>query len=349
MGLPEILIEFKAAASTAVTRSGNGIAALILRDGSNAAVSYSYTKLADIVQSHWTAANHDILRKTFLGGPARVLVERIGADDTYDAALARLKHKKWNYLAIPDLAEDGASAIADWIIAQRADKKTFKAVLAGYAANNEGIINFATEGIKEGTKTYAAAQYCARIAGILAGTPLDASCTYAVLPEVTSITESADPDKDVDDGKLILIDDGAHIKIGRAVNSLTTLTGGKTADMQKIKIVDGMDLMRDDIRAAFEDNYIGIANSYDNKQLFVNAVNVYLAGLVRDGVLYDAYDNSAYIDIAAQRAWLESKDPAWADKDDNEVKEANTGSYVFAGCGVKFQDAIEDLRFSIVM
>lgn len=349
MGLPEILIEFKAAASTAVSRSGNGIAALILRDKSNETLSYSYPKEASVVKSHWTASSLDMINKTFLGGPSRVLVERIGTEDTYDAALERLTHKKWNYLAIPDLAEDDVKGIADWIIAQRGDKKTFKAVLPNYAANHEGIINFATDGIQVGTKAYTTAQYCARMAGVLAGTPLNASCTYAVLPEVTAITESTDPDGDIDAGKLILINDGENIKIGRGVNSLSALTGNKTEDMKKIKIVDGMDLIRDDIRNSFENNYIGIANSYDNKQLFVNAVGVYLSGLVRSGVLYDAYDNKAFVDLNAQRDWLEQKDAAWAEKSDNEIKAANTGSYVFAGCDVKFQDAIEDLRFSIMM
>lgn len=348
MGLPEILIEFKAAASTAVSRSGNGIVALILRDATNSTVSYSYTREAQIVKSHWTAANLDYLNKVFLGRPARVLVERIGAEDGYTAALDRLKNKRWNYLAIPDLTEDGQE-IADWIIAQREAKKTFKAVLPNYAADNEAIINFATEDIKVGTKTYTAAQYCVRIAGLVAGMPLNASCTYSVLPEVESISESTNPNGDIDSGKLILINDGASIKIGRGVNSLTTINGSKTDDMKKIKIVEGMDLMRDDIRTSFEDNYIGVANSYDNKLLFINAVNVYLSGLVRDGVLYDAYNNTAYIDIDAQRRWLESKDPSYAGYSDEEIKKADTSSYVFAGCSVKFQDAIEDLAFSIMM
>ena len=352
MGLPEIMIEFKTAASTAVSRSGNGVAALILRDttsSANTLQSYSYTREAQVVKAHWTAANLDYINKTFLGNPSRVLVERIGGDDTYDAALGRLKSKKWNYLAIPDLADEDCNEIGEWIVAQRGDGKTFKAVLPNYAANHEGVINFATGDIKVDSKTYTASQYCPRIAGLIAGTPLDASCTYAALPEVDSITESIDPDGDVDAGKLILINDGTNIKIGRAINSLVTLNGNKTEDMQKVKIVDGMDLIRDDIRKAFEDNYIGIANSYDNKVLFVNAVNVYLSGLVRDGVLYDAYDNRAYIDVAAQRAWLEGKDPAYAEYGDEDIKKANTGSRVFAAAAVKFCDAIEDLVFAIYM
>ena len=60
------------------------------------ALNVFFAFLCAIIQS----ANYDYISKTFLGGPQRVIVERIGAEDTYDDALARLKNKKWNYLAI---------------------------------------------------------------------------------------------------------------------------------------------------------------------------------------------------------------------------------------------------------
>ena len=113
MGLPEINIVFQSKAETAIKRSANGIVALILRDATKGDItSYSYTNESEVVKSHWTTANYDYISKTFLGGPQRVIVERIGAEDTYDDALARLKNKKWNYLAIPSLA-DNEKDIAD--------------------------------------------------------------------------------------------------------------------------------------------------------------------------------------------------------------------------------------------
>ena len=348
MGLPEVLIEFKAASSTAINRIGQGVVALILRDETAEGTSYSYGKMSAVSGSDWSDENAAYIRLAFLGNPGRVLVERIGTDDEYTDVLLRLKNKKWNYLAIPGLASEDQKEIGDWIIDQRSNKKTFKAVLANYDGDHEAIINFATDGIVTAEKTYTSAEYCARIAGLIAGLGVDSACTYEVLPEVKSITESADPDSDIDAGKLILINDGANIKIARGINSLVTMNG-KTADMKKIKIVDAMDLMRDDIASAFENNYIGIANSYDNKLLFINAVNVYLAGLVRDNVLYDEYDNTAQIDVEAQRAWLENQDPKYADYSDEEIKKADTKSFVFAACDVKFQDAIEDLHFTIYM
>lgn len=348
MGMPELLIQIKSAATTAVTRSGRGVVALILKDGTSQTDTFKYAKMSSVVKSHWTTANYDYIQKTFDGEPSRVIVERIdatGGDLT--EALARLKAKNWNYLAVPAATTDEVTEVAAWIKSERSGGKTFKAVLPNTAADNEGIINFATDDIVVGKKTYSTEEYCCRIAGILAGTDLDNSATYTVLSEVSEITESSDPDTDVENGKLILINDGEHIKLGRAVNSLKTVGTGKTADMKKIKIMDGLDLMCDDIRKSFEENYIGEANSYDNKLLFINAVNVYLAGLERDGVLYDEYDNAAFIDVDSQRAYLEGLDPSYAEKSDDEIKRASTGSRVYVGCNVKMQDAIEDLSFTI--
>ncbi len=350
MGMPELIIAFKKAAETAVLRSGRGIVALILKDTANDTKSYSLSKENQVEKGHWTAENLDYIQKTFLGGPNLVLIERVGSEETLEEALGRLKNKKWNYLAIPDLTEDEAATVLEWIIAQRKNTKTFKAVLPNCAADNEGIINFATEGIEVGTKKYTAAQYCGRIAGILAGTPLDNSCTYTVLPEVTAITESADADKDINAGKLILFNDGTQIKIARGVNSLVELGETKTEDMKKIKIVEGMDLVRDDIRNTWNENYVGKkVNKYDNKILFVNAVNIYFRALAVEGVMDDSYDNLSFIDIAAQRTWLSKKNSIWVEKTDEEVKTANTGSYAFIGANAMFCDAMEDLNFAIYM
>lgn len=106
--------------------------------------------------------------------------------------------------------------------------------------------------------------------------------------------------------------------------------------------------MRDDIRTTFENNYIGINNSYDNKIMFVAAVNQYFDSLVRQGVLYDEYENAADIDVNAQREWLAEKYDI-SEYTDDQIRKAKTGSFVFLIASVQFVDAIEDLRFAINM
>ena len=65
-------------------------------------------------------------------------------------------------------------------------------------------------------------------------------------------------------------------------------------------------------------------------------------------VLYDEYDNLAEIDSDAQRKWLAERYDISGYSDD-EILKARTGSYVFAKASIQFNDAIEDLRFSISM
>ena len=352
MGLPEIIFKLKEKSDTAIKRSGNGVVALILADGTKTDTSYAYSKLTDVTKAHWTNDNYDYIRLAFLGEPKSVIVERVAATNTsYTDALKRLAVKKFNYLAVPGIASANVSDISDWISAQRsANRRAKKAVLPNSAGDSEAIINFTTSDIKTDTKTYTTAQYCARIAGLLAGIPLSQSSTYRVLPEVVSITESTTPDTDINAGKFILINDGAQIKTGRGVNSLQTVSGGKTEDMKKIKIVEGMDLIADDILSAFENDYVGqVANSYDNKQLFVTAVQKYINDMTDEGVLYPNFENAVYIDLDAQRKYLAEQGKDVTAMTDEEIKKANTGSKVFIAADLQFEDAMEDLTFGVTI
>jgi len=348
MGLPKILIEFKTLAETIIARSERGIVAVILKDNSNTTESHTYTKESEIVKSHFTASNLAYLSLIFMGNPSKVIVERMQTDSDISVALERLKNKHWYYLTVPSVTDDEKDTVVEFIKNMRNTfHKTFKAVLPSCDANFEGIINFCTDNIKVGSKTYTTSEFCARIAGILAGLPLNRSATYFALNEITSITESETPDEDVDNGKLILINDGIKIKIARGVNSFTDFNDEKGEDFSKIKIIEAIDMMRDDVRTTFEDEFVGkVENSYDNKIVFVAAVNKYFKDLANRGVLYDEFDNKAEIDIESTRQWLSlTKDvSSW---EDEKIKTANTGTYVFLKANVQVQDAIEDMNFGI--
>ena len=350
MGLPKILIEFKTLAETFITRSERGIVAVILKDNSNTTETHTYSKESEVTKSHYTASNLAFLSLVFMGNPSKVIVERVSTDGDISVALERLKNKQWYYLTVPGVTEEEKEIVLQFIKEQRTQfHRTFKSVLPNCAADTEGIVNFATDNIKVGTKTYTTAEYCARIAGILAGLPLNRSATYYVLPEVESITESETPDEDVDSGKLILINDGTKIKIARGVNSLTTFTDEKGQDFSKIKIIEAVDMIRDDVRTTFEDEFVGkVENSYDNKIVFIAAVNKYFKDLANRGVLYDKFENKAEIDINETREYL-SKTKDVSEWDEEAIKTANTGTNVFVKSNIQIQDAIEDMKFGIYM
>lgn len=349
MGLPEILFTFSSLAVSAVQRSQRGIVALILKDGTGSGETKEYKGVTEVKSTDWTSTNLQYIKDAFLGAPSKVIVERIPTTATdYNDALTRLGSKRWNYLAIPGISDTDAPTVGSQIKTWRdVNRKTFKVILPNVAGDHEGIINFCTGDIKVGANTYSASQYTARIAGILAGLPLTRSSTYYVLPEVESITSSETPDVDIDAGKLILIHDGEKVKIARGVNSLTTTTPSKGIDFKKIKIIEGHDLVQEDITRTFNDQYAGkINNSYDNQVLLFTAINSYLKGLAGDVLDPDA-DNTVGVDVEAQRLAWEGIGTDTSTWDDQKVKVTSFQSKVFMAGNLKFLDAVEDLQMKI--
>ena len=352
MGLPEININFQARAVSAIQRSAMGIVALVLRDetatGTTGVVKIK--SVEDVKTTEWTAQNADYINQALLGTPSTVTILRVGQDDLIADVLLKLGGLKFNYLSMPDATPEEEASIASWIKSKRAnDKKTFKAVLGGQDADDMGVINFTTANIVVGGKTYTPQQYTPRIAGILAGLPFTRSATYYVLPEVESFDEHTDPSMDIDNGELILVNDGENVKIGRAVNSLTTLTASQKEDYKKIKIVEVMDMITDDIRDTYNNDYVGkVINIYDNQVLFITAVNAYFKTLMGDQVLDPSYENMSFIDVNAQRLAWEGIGTDTTALDDQQVREMSFGSEVFLAGQVKITDAMEDLTFNIL-
>ena len=351
MGLPVISILFKEKGVSAIKRSGRGVVALIIKDETVDFKTRVYRRLDEIDEDTFDEKNYDYLTKVFMGTPSKVIVEVLGAEEDLSVALTRLKTKRFNYMAMPDAEALDKTEIETFIkTSNENDNKTFKAVLGNQASDNEAITNFTTEDIVVGDKTYTAEEYTSRIVGILAGISLDRSATYYSLDEVESVKAKEDADAAIDNGELILIDDGDKVKIGRAVTSLITTTTDKGESFKKIKIVEGTHLMKEDIKSTFEDNYVGkYINDYDNKVLFVTAVNAYFKELEKAYILDRSYDNRIEIDLDAQRMFIVGKGISTNDMEEQAIKEYNTGSTVFVEANVKFVDAMEDLKLNIFM
>lgn len=346
MGLPDISIKFETLASSAIKRSENGIVAILIKDSEATSSSYIFTNFSDVKSSDFSSTNYDYIRLVFEGKPFKVLVEVV--EEELGECLTRLINKKFNYLCYPEAQIVDNTAIKSWILEQRKNNRMKKAVLANTAGDDEGIINFTTSGIKVDSKTYSASDYTTRIAGILAGLPATRSATYFVLDEVEEITESSTPDADIDGGKLILINDGRKIKIARGVNSLVTTNNKKSEDFKKIKIVEAMDLMLEDIKNTFEDEYVGkVNNSYDNKCLLVSSINAYFTQLQRDDILDHNNDAFVEVDYIANKLYLESRGIDTSTINDAQLKFANTGSKVFLKGKCKILDSMEDIEFVI--
>ena len=359
IGLPSLTISFQSAARAAANRSKRGYAGVFVRDAQ--AQGVHQLSSAALIPATLGADNQAYLRRAFTGsdrgGPSLVylVVIATGTDDTtaLEAGLKSIEQYSIDYMAgPPDVTDQELAKLVEWTKAQRAMYRTVKLVKPWKTEGSDdmGIIDLDESGMTDKDGAVTAAEYCGRIAGILAGIPMGMSCTYAALPELTAVTARTTEEQTeaINNGKLILIHDGIQAKIARGVNSLTTIPATGKADWSKIKIVEGMDLITYFLRTTIENSWLGrYPNTYDNKQLLVTAIYNYFLELEQAGVL-SAGESFVGVDYDRQLQYLQSQGVDTAALTEQQVLEYQTGSYVFLKCGGRLVDAMEDfeVRFS---
>ena len=376
---PEINISFTEKGASAIARGSRGIVLLAVKDTLVAPLNnpVTVTSTGDIPSAASDETKEQI-KLALIGyqtAPIKVLVYGMGiaedaessaVDEAYTAAQAAWKNIKFDYLAIPTVSTDGkAQEIATWVKSMRTAKKRIKAVLPHVAADTEGVINYTIDKNVYGetitnpdgttdrvTTEYTAEQYCGRIAGLLCGTPLTISATYAPLKELDDCTRLDDIDEPVGKGEFIVFYDGEKVKTARAVNSFTTTMQGKGDSYKKCKIVDCMDLIADDLTTAIQDDYLGkYANSYDNKCVLISAIKMYFKQLWIDGIVSDDFDVT--FDIEAIKVYLVGRgkytEEELAAMDDTAIAKLDTGSRVMLKANVTILDAMEDVDLPIAI
>lgn len=387
LGMPSVNIAFIEAGIEAIQRSQRGIVALLLEEPQDtitklltdhkitsdttskdvAAITNPFTVYTtDDIPDELSDDNKDYITKALIGyvkSPYRVKVylmdkvtdetENASADKFADA-LKTLATDRWDYLAIPTIATAQCESVATWLKTNRENKgKRSKVVLPGYAADHEGVINFSNTKIVTASKTYTGAQYTPRIAGLIAGTPLTISATYAPLSEVIDCDRYTEDENDekVNNGEFFIWYDGEKFKMSRAMNSLVTTTQGKLEAYQTIKSVDIMDAIYDDIKKTAQDSYIGkYTNDYDNKQLLISAIMGYFKEL-EDGRLLQKDYSEVDINVEKVKTYqlehgLYTKEEL-ADMDDLAIKKLDTKKQVLLTAKIKILDAMEDIDLPI--
>lgn len=363
MGLPDIVIEFSKKAVTAIQSGALGIVGVIVKDSANRGATV-LRGIDDIPTGDkaFSKANTAYIERAFMGAPSKVIVYSLPTDaENYSEAFKYFSTTKVHYLCgAPDMTSAEAEAFVTWIAGVR--KNTVRrpvAVLPNVKADNKAVINFKvvnateTDKITADKESFTEAEYCSRIAGLIAGLDLRVSCTFKPLNEVTMIPVATDDEVGtaVDEGYLTLYNDGERIVIARGVNSLTTVTEADTEDLKKVKILAIQDLIETDIYGTINRSYIGnYSNSYDNKCLLITAIKGYLRGLeaTEGGKGYLKADSSNIeINVAKQKQYLESIGVDTSEMDEQGIKEANTGSKVFLKGTISILDAIEDVEIFI--
>lgn len=375
MGLkmPNVFVSFYEKGITAIQRSQRGIVAMVFPvNNPSDNVTNIYT--VDDIPESWNKYKKEQIELALKGyqtSPRKIIVmecqgevkntvpkpggqsgeteEQILEAD-FSKVLKKLEKVYFNWLVVPGIQDKYTDKIATWIKGMRTTKDTkVCAVLPNCNADHEGIVNFTNTMIKTKAKTFATADYCSRVAGIICGTPAIISCTYAPVPEVQEVEQytAEEMDTKIGKGEFFFFDDGEKIKVARGINSFVTTIQGKGDDFKKVKLVDLMDMIHYDIKKTAHDSYIGkYANSYDNRCLLITAINGYLHTLETEGLL-ERGQNNCYIDITAVKNWRESNGLNTREELENmnetQIKELNLHDNAFLGVDLSMLDALENI------
>lgn len=347
MGLPIIDISFKQLAKTSVIRSQRGIVALILKDTTK--TSLTVFDEGDIPSS-LTEANQGLIKDVLKGSPNKIELYVLGTEGEISEALTYFEGVEFNLMCMPSAETSDVTAIKAFIKKMN-DVVKYKCdvIIANDKADSEAIINYTAKNIVVGGESVTTANHTARMAGLIEGTPLHQSITFATLSDVDAIENLTKEQADtrIDNGELILVREMGKVRVARGVNSLTTLTDTKGNAFQKIKLRKTLNLIHNDLRRVIVEKYIGkVPNNYDNKCILITEIKNYLEELENEQLI----EKVSYvgIDLEAHKKWL--KDNTNLDVNsmtEQEIKEANTQSNVFLAISLKTLDAMEDIVINV--
>lgn len=350
---PKFNVDFKELAVLAIQRQQRGSVVMILNDDTTENDKITYGGFGDVDKKDYTTANYDRLTLAFLGNPSKVIV--IKAEEALKDTLAKLDYFNNYTLCYPEGNAEDFTAIQNYIKGIRAKNNYSRAVLgSAMSPDADYIINFTTDDIQanvNGTvKTFTSGDYTARVAGALSGLAPSRSLTYFELPEIVECPLSEDADADVKAGKLVILHQDGSFKFGRAVNSLVTLTDGVTEAFQKIRVVDIMDMIANDIVTTFRTGYVGkYTNNFTNKNRLVGAINSYLYDLAVEGLLEIENDNAVQISYEKTKSYLNGKGVDTTNMSYIDIIKSNTGSKVMLDGVCSPTDAMEDLDLGMYL
>ena len=344
----KIKIILKALSESAVERSTRGIVCLILKDTVEGVKEYKSKKQ---VKDLFLQNNMTIINKCFVKYGVKSL-KVVCYGTSVSEALAKLDGVKFNYLACPELTEEGdKKLVADFVKEQReANNILVHAVLHNSKADHEGVINFKNDEVVDADGTHTGDAYCIDVACMVATLGMDRSLTNLLVSDVETATEITDGETAIESGELFLFydHDMEGYVFSDAVNSKTTIKDGEKEALKSIRVCEIFDMVRDDIKVSFKKSYKGkTSNSYNNRKLIRDAYNLYFKQLAKKGVLNPEESNTCWLDVDATKDYLESKGIDTSEMTDEEVLKRDIDKKIFLKARIYALDTIEELVFEI--
>lgn len=259
------------------------------------------------------AAKIKPLQRIFAGGSKQILVYTMPvysaetATQDYIDMRAAFDSRLFNVFVYPDeVTSTEQTATLTWMQQNRADGKHFMTVFGGSATDDQDptvgntrttlladkyAVNLITGTIETGA-VISSAEFAPYIAGLIAGTPINKSTTYAQIrvDDVSKRLTNAQIVTALQAGSFVLVHDGEKVKVERGI----------TTDKSKIRKVRAEIAISTDITKTANDNYIGkVDNNIDGQKALISAIKAYLESLVTSNVLTSDLSVELHPDFAS--------------------------------------------------
>jgi hypothetical protein len=228
------------------------------------------------------------------------------SDSNYTEYLSAIQSYNWNTMGLPIDNATVASAVSTFIQQQRDTYgKKVQAVLYNFSGDYEGIISV-DQGYKTTVETIAATTFVAYVAGLTAGSEVNQSNTYHVIPnavEIVGLKTDSEIETALKAGKMVISprSDGA-IVIEQDINTLHTFTTEKPYSFSKNRVIRTLDGVNNDIALMFQKGYLGkVSNNEDGRNLFKASVIGYLNTLQGLSAIQN-FDSATDVIISAGEA-----------------------------------------------
>lgn len=310
-----------------------------------------FKAISDVETSEWDEHSVKYINLAMHYGAFKVLVRVVQSDEDTNKVLKDLEMRKFNWLAYPQALEAEDQTVVNWVKQQFGNTgvigKTIKYV-SSYANKTDhvAIVELANGGTyKSIYGDFTAQEYTVAIAGLIAGMPLNRSADNYTMSDLKSV-EDYEPKL----GKFSLYNDEEVVKVNYGVNSKTTFDSTWKKDTRKIKVVEGMCFIADDIRDTFKNYWLGnYINDYDNKMNFCSNITKVYFKEMSPNVLNGDYDNKVEIDIEAQKKVIITDGLEVNSMTDLEILQYPTGDDVYLTGDVRFVDTMASLSLTMTM
>ena len=341
-----------ALADSVTERATKGVLILVLDDATVSPKLYTYNKLREVVENY-DAKNKGYITTAFSDYKVKKVIVAVGHDasegitGSLEDTLSLLNKVRVNgYMVVPQITNDqDKKKVADFIKSQRNDEDyPLKGVIYNYPADNEGITNFTGNNL--GIEGYTPDEYCLDVACMKCTLGANENLTNHIAKKVKTCDVKNYPDACVSQGELFLINNGTNIVFSNDVNSLTTIPNGQNEYLTHARVVEVLDLVKEDINEICNRTITGrMGNSYSNRRTVVANLCKYLKSL--KGYLSNDDLSFAELDLEATKEYLDSINFDYSEMDNETILKQKIGTNVFIKITLYVMDIMEHINFNI--